>query len=138
MRWIVPPIISAVIFGILDFLWLGRVGRPLYDDRIGHLLAAEFNMAAAIAFYILYVLGITYFVTIPALQAGSLGRAVFGGAFLGLLAYGSWNLVNLSVVDGFPASILPIDMTWGTVATGTTAALTYFICRRLPVTDPSS
>ncbi|MCA1780937.1 MAG: DUF2177 family protein [Dermatophilaceae bacterium] len=136
MRWIAPAVVTAVVFGLLDALWLGRIGRPLYDDRIGDLLAPRFNMTAALLFYTIYVLGITYFVTVPALDEGSLGKAAFGGAFFGLVAYATWNLTNLAVLRDYPSSIVPIDMTWGTVATGVTAVVTYLVCSRLPWWGP--
>ncbi len=136
MRWIAPAVVTAVVFGILDAIWLGRVGRPLYDERLGELLAPRFNMGAALLFYAIYVLGITYFVTVPALDEGSFVKAALGGAFFGLVAYATWNLTNLAVLRGYPGSIVPIDMAWGTIATGATAALTYLIVRALPLTWP--
>lgn len=138
MRWIVPLVVTAVVFGTLDLLWLGWLGRPLYDERLGHLMAPTFDMTAAFAFYALYVAGVTYFVTVPALTEGSLTKAALSGAFLGLLAYGTWNLVNLSVVKDFPASIAPIDMAWGTIATAATAVVTYLVCRALPFYDTAA
>jgi uncharacterized membrane protein len=133
MRWIAPAVVTAVVFGLLDALWLGRVGRALYDDRLGHLLAPTFTMPAALLFYAIYVLGITYFVSVPALDEGSLPRAALGGAFFGLVAYATWNLTNLAVLRDYPSSIVPIDMAWGTLATGTTAAVTHLVCRGLEV-----
>lgn len=133
MRWIASALLTAVVFGLLDALWLGRIGRSLYDERLGGLLAPAFNMTAALLFYAIYVLGITYFVTVPALDAGSLPKAAVGGAFFGLVAYATWNLTNLAVLRDYPASIVPIDMAWGTAATAVTAAVTYLVVRALPL-----
>ena len=132
MQWIASYLIAAVVFGVLDFLWLGKVGRGIYQEHIGHLLAPKPNMAAAIIFYAIYLVGITYFATIPALDAGSLGKAAISGALLGFVGYATWNLTNLSVLKDYPSSIVPIDMAWGTVATGLTAAITYAVVRALP------
>jgi uncharacterized membrane protein len=132
MRWIAAYAVAAVVFGLLDFLWLGKVGRPLYDARIGHLLAERPNLAAALAFYALYLVGLTYFVLVPALESGSLGRAALSGFLFGLVAYATWNLTNLSVVKDFPASIVPIDMAWGSLATMATSIVTFVIVRWLP------
>jgi uncharacterized membrane protein len=133
MRWIASALVTAAVFGLLDALWLGRIGRSLYDERLGALLAPAFNMTAALLFYAIYVLGITYFVTVPALDAGSLLKAAVGGAFFGLVAYATWNLTNLAVLRDYPASIVPIDMAWGTAATAVTAAVTYLVVRALPL-----
>lgn len=132
MRWVSAAVVTAVLFGILDALWLGRVGRSLYTDRLGELLAPRVDLSAAILFYAIYVVGITYFVTVPALERNSVSSAAVGGAMLGLVAYATWNLTNLAVLRGYPASIVPIDMAWGIAATAVTAVLTVLVVRVLP------
>nr|MBP8882476.1 DUF2177 family protein [Dermatophilaceae bacterium] len=63
------------------------------------------------------------------------GKAALNGALLGFLAYATWNLTNLSVLKDFSASIVPIDMAWGTIATMVTSAVTFLIVRVLPWTN---
>lgn len=132
MRSVAAYVVAAVVFGILDAIWLGSIGRPLYDERLGSLLADSPNMVAAIAFYAIYLVGITYFVTGPALAAGSIGKAAVGGALLGFVAYATWDLTNLAVITAFPASIVPIDMAWGTFATCVTSVVTVLVVRATP------
>lgn len=132
MKWIAAIVIAAAVFGVLDFLWLGKVGRPLYDARIGELLAPRPNLGAAILFYAIYILGITWFVTVPAIDAGSVGKAALSGFLFGLVAYATWNLTNLSVLKDFNASIVPIDMAWGSIATMVTSVVTVLAVRALP------
>lgn len=132
MSWIGQYLVAAVIFGVLDGLWLGSIGRPLYDARLGELLADKPNMLAAIAFYAIYIGGLTYFVTHPAISEGSWTKAVVAGAVLGFVAYATWDLTNLAVLEGFPASIVAIDMAWGTVLTSGTAVATYVVSRAIP------
>lgn len=132
MTWIGQYLVAAVVFGVLDALWLGWIGYPLYEERLGDLLADQPNLGAALAFYALYLVGITYFVTRPALAAGSWVSALGGGALLGLVAYATWNLTNLAVLRDFPASLVAIDLLWGTAATATTAVVTHLVCRRVP------
>lgn len=125
-------VVSAVVFGILDAIWLGRIGRPLYDARMGSFLAERPNMVAAVAFYAIYIGGITYFVTHPAVAEGSWTKALIAGAALGFVAYATWDLTNLAVLKDFPASIVPIDMAWGTIATAATSVITYAVSRAVP------
>ena len=68
----------------------------------------------------------------PALESGSSGKAALGGFLFGLVAYATWNLTNLAVLKGFPASIVPIDMAWGSLATMATSVLTVLLVRALP------
>lgn len=42
-RWIGQYAVAAVICGVLDGLWLGWIGKPLYDAQLGHLLAERPN-----------------------------------------------------------------------------------------------
>lgn len=135
MKWIAAYVVAGIVFGVLDFLWLGKVGRPLYDERLGSWLAPKPNMTAALLFYALYLVGITYFVLVPALDSGSLGKAALSGFLFGLVAYATWNLTNLSVLKDFPASIVPIDMAWGAIATMVTSIVTVLVVRALPFVD---
>jgi len=124
--------VAAAVFGVLDFVWLGTVARPLYDSQMGDLLAVKPNVAAALAFYVIYVFGITWFATRPALAEESSRRALISGGVLGFVAYATWDLTSLAVIEGFPASIVAVDMAWGTVATALTAVATYAVCRKVP------
>lgn len=133
MMWTAAYGVAAVVFGVLDFVWLGKVGKGFYDDRMGHLLADSPNMGAAVVFYGIYLVGLTYFATGPALREGSLTKAAIAGALLGFVAYATWNLTNLAVLKDYPSSIVPIDMAWGTLATMVTSVVTYLIVKALPV-----
>ena len=124
--------VTAAAFGILDGLWLGIVARPLYDAQLGDLLAVQPNVLAAAAFYLIYVAGITFFATRPALAAESSRRALVSGGVLGFVAYATWDLTSLAVIEGFPASIVVIDMAWGALATALAAVVAYAVCRRVP------
>ena len=124
--------VAAAAFGVLDGLWLGIVARPLYDSQMGDLLAEKPNVVAAAAFYVIYVFGITWFATRPALAEESSRHALVAGGVLGFVAYATWDLTSLAVIEGFPASIVAVDMAWGTLATALTAFVTYAVCRRVP------
>lgn len=130
-RWAAAYLVAAVIFGILDFLWLTVVTTSLYRDQLGPLMAAEPNLAAALAFYVIYLIGVTHFVTVPALERRSLRVSLVNGAVLGLVAYGTWDLTNLAVLQGFPGSIVVIDLLWGTLVTAGAGSATYAVLSRL-------
>lgn len=132
MKWISAYVVAGLVFGLLDFLWLGKIGRPLYEARMGQFLADRPNMGAALLFYAIYLVGITWFVVVPALDKDSLGAAAIGGFLLGLVAYATWNLTNLAVLKDYPSSIVPIDMAWGSLATMATSVLTVLLVRALP------
>lgn len=130
-QWIILWIAAAVLFLLIDMVWLLWLGRSFYVSEIGDLLRQPPNMGAAGAFYILYVTGLMVMVVWPAVQGGSVGQAVLYGAILGLIAYGTYDLTNLAVMKGFTTKIAVIDMIWGTVLTGAISGITAMIGLRL-------
>ena len=130
--WLTQYAVAASVFCVLDVIWIGTVAERLYDDRLGPLLADQPRVGAAVAFYALFVAGLVYFVVHPAVSAGSGRRALFAGAFFGLVTYATWDLTNLAVLRDFPASIVPIDLAWGTFLAAAVSGVTYVVCRRLP------
>ncbi|MGB3828649.1 MAG: DUF2177 family protein [Ornithinimicrobium sp.] len=136
--WIGHYLVTAVIFAALDFVWLTIIALPLYEAELGDLLAERPNMLAAVAFYAIYVGGITYFAATPAILDRSARRALVPGAVLGFVAYATWDLTNLAVLEGFPASVVAADLAWGTVITASTAGLTYAVCVRIPALRPAT
>lgn len=122
-QWIILWIAAAVLFLIIDLVWLLWLGRSFYVSEIGDLLRQPPNLGAAGAFYVLYVTGLMIMVIWPAVQAQSVPQAVLFGALLGLVAYGTYDLTNLAVMKGFTTKIAIIDMLWGTVLTSAVAGL---------------
>jgi len=129
MRWVMQYAVAAVVFCVVDGVWLGVVAQPLYEDRLGELLAPEPNLAAAVAFYALFVAGLVFFVVDPALRAGSVTRALATGGFFGLVTYATWDLTNLAVLRDFPLALVPVDLAWGTVLSATVAGVSCAVLR---------
>lgn len=132
MKAFLIPYLSALgVFLAIDAVWLGVVAGPHYRSQIGHLLKPEFDLAVAAGFYAFYAAGIVVFAVQPALASGSVWTAIGYGAFLGALAYGTYDLTNLATLQGYPASLAFLDLAWGTVLTATTAGAATLIARRL-------
>ena len=74
MKWISAYVVAGLVFGALDLLWLGKVGRPLYDARLGDLLAPRPNVPAALLFYAIYLFGLTWFVLVGFVGQGRARR----------------------------------------------------------------
>ncbi|WP_421694574.1 DUF2177 family protein [Aestuariivirga sp.] len=130
-QWIILWIAAAVLFLVIDMIWLLWLGRSFYVSEIGDLLRQPPNFGAAGAFYALYVTGLMIMVIWPAVHAQSVTQGLLYGALLGLIAYGTYDLTNLSVMKGFTTKIALIDLAWGTVLTGSVAALTVLVGTRL-------
>ena len=113
--------LSLVILLVIDLFWLLGPGRSFYVSEIGGLLRSQPQLGASIAFYLLYAAGLTYFGVMPSLKGSSAVLALGQGALFGLMAYSTYDLTNLAVLNGFTLRIALIDMAWGTVLSGVTA-----------------
>jgi uncharacterized membrane protein len=82
------------------------------------------NVPAALAFYLLYSVGVVILVILPAYETQSVVKALLYGLLFGLVAYGTYDLTNLAVMKGFTTKIALIDLVWGGVITGFTSAVT--------------
>lgn len=91
----------------------------------------EVNWIAAIIFYLLFNIGMIYFVINPALQAKKWRKALFTGLFFGLITYSTYDLTNLATLTNWPILITIVDITWGTILGGMTAWISYFFIGKL-------
>jgi uncharacterized membrane protein len=122
-------IITLVVFLAIDMVWLLVIAKSLYAQHLGYLMAPKANLLAAFLFYLLFVLGLMYFVLNPALLGGSWKTALFSGLFFGLVTYATYDLTNLATIKDWPILITGIDLVWGSVVSGLTSVLSYWIIR---------
>jgi uncharacterized membrane protein len=118
-------LIALPTFLVIDLIWLGVVARSFYQNQMGHLMRTDVNWAAAIVFYLVFVLGIVVLVVWPALERQSLLRALLLGGLLGLVTYSAYDLTNLAVMKGFPTVVALVDIAWGAVLCASVSAITY-------------
>ena len=121
--------ITLGIFLVIDLVWLTVIARKLYADKLGYLMAPKANLAAALLFYAIFIVGLMVFVLNPALLAGSWQKALGLGLFFGLVTYATYDLTNLATIKDWPILITVIDLLWGSVVSGATAILSYFVIR---------
>lgn len=121
--------VTALVMLPIDAVWLTLMAQPFYRVHIGHLLAPDFFLGPAIAFYLLYVTGI---VLLAQRDSATWREAALRGAILGLVAYGTYDLTNEATLQGWPTIVTIVDLIWGTLLTGTTAGLGFLLASRLP------
>ena len=117
--------VALASFLVIDLIWLGVVARSFYQDQMGHLMRANVNWAAAVAFYLVFVAGIVVLAVRPAIERQSLAQAIILGALLGLVTYAAYDLTNLATLEGFPLTVALVDLVWGTVLCASVSAITY-------------
>jgi uncharacterized membrane protein len=106
--------VTLAAFLAIDAVWLALVARTFYRRHLDWLMAASPNWIAALAFYLLFVVGVLVFVVIPGVEDGSLRTTLLKGALFGLIAYGTYDLTNQATVKNWPLTITAVDMVWGT------------------------
>ncbi len=122
MTWLKLYGLTAGVFFAIDLVWLGVVASSFYQRHIGHLMRADVLWVPALVFYSIYIVGILVFAVAPGLEAGSLGRTVALGAFLGFFAYATFDLTSMALFKDFPGIVVAVDLLWGTCLTATVAA----------------
>ena len=130
MTAIVAYIATLIVFVVVDIFWLGYVANTYYRSQIGHLLAENFNLPAVFAFYLVYTVGIVYFCVLPALATGGTAKALMLGAMFGFFCYATYDLTNLATLKNWSLPMSLVDMAWGAVLTGISAAVGAFFAGR--------
>lgn len=105
----------------IDMLWLRVIAVQWYADGMGPLLTDQPNLIAAAAFYLLFPLGLLIFAVLPGESSSVLKVAVMGGLF-GFFAYATYDLTALAVIKNWPVGLTLLDMAWGTLVSGVSAA----------------
>ena len=132
-------VVTALVFGLLDAVWLRNAGPLLYRPALGELLADKFRLAPAITFYVIYIAGLTGFAVVPGLLSSPMSGAytlagvpgsILLGSILGLLCYATYDLTNQATMKVWPSHVTLIDMAWGAVASGFAAGVGTFVATR--------
>lgn len=103
--------VTAAVFLILDAIMLTFVMKPLFTRHIGPLLAEPIRIAPAAAFYLAYVAGLIYLVSLPAIRSGA--PVILPALIIGLMAYGTYEFTSWTVMKDWHWQMVVTDVTWG-------------------------
>ena len=115
--------LAFLIFAAIDATWLSSVGAKLYRETLGDILDPNIRFGPAIAFYLLYPIGLVIFAVHPALKTGSPGSAIVSGALFGFFAYATYDLSNFATLRNWTLGITLIDLAYGAIASAIVAGL---------------
>ncbi len=122
---------TAIVFFGLDFFGLQYLVKPVFMRHVEPILLDGFRLVPAAVFYLFYVAGVLWFVSLPALREGGTGQAFIGGALLGAMAYGTYEFTNYATLRDWHWQMVATDLIWGTVLTGIAAAAGVAITKAL-------
>ena len=126
---VLASLFTSIIFLIIDVIWLSITVKLLYRPAIGNLLNDKPVLWAAALFYIIYVLGLAVIIIRPAIVNNSSIQALWMGFIFGLVAYGTYNLTNMSVIKNWSTNIVWIDMLWGGSLSGFSSMMGVFLVK---------
>jgi uncharacterized membrane protein len=122
--------ITLAVFFLIDMLWLAVVAKELYRKELGFLMSDKSNLVAAVIFYLVFILGLIFFVINPALNKESWKYALLAGMLFGFITYSTYDLTNLATIKNWPLKITVIDLIWGSSLGGVVSTISFFILKK--------
>lgn len=119
MQLVTLYISTAAIFLVIDAIMLRLYMAPLFERYIGPMMLENIRLAPAALFYMAYVAGLLYLVSVPALKSGA--PILIPAAILGFMAYGTFEFTNYAILKGWNLRMVVTDVAWGTVLTAVSA-----------------
>jgi len=135
LKYIITYLGTGVTFATLDAVYLTIAGSHVDRPTLDYALAETPKLPAAIAFYLMYILGVLVLGILPNKDAG-LGKTARTGALLGAFAYATYDLTNQATLKIWATRITLIDITWGTFLTCVGASVGYLTWRWAAKTFP--
>ena len=120
--------IALVFFFIIDVFWIYFVATPMYKQEVSSLM--ELKIPPALLFYVIFLLGLIFFVVNPN-QDNTLLSVFLIGAFYGLVTYGTYDLTVYASMNIFSLKLVVADILWGMILSGAVSTLTVFTINKL-------
>lgn len=127
MIWLAYFAVTFVVFMGIDLIWLGFVAKNIYSKYLGYLMAPQVNWLAAMVFYVIFIIGVLYFVIAPSLVDRDFTQLVIRAMLFGFITYATYDLTNLATVRDWPITITIIDLIWGTTLSTSVSVISYLI-----------
>lgn len=121
-QFFVSYLSTALVFLVLDAIWLTVMADRLYRPALGSMMLEKFAPAPAVMFYLIYMTGVVIFAVAPSLVSGRWTTALSLGALLGLMAYATYDLTNQATLKNWSWTVTIADLCWGTFVTAGSAA----------------
>lgn len=124
-------LIALVVFLIVDAIWLSTIANKFYAQHLGYIMKTKPNYIAALIFYLLFIVGLVYFVILPGINDGNIWKVVLSGFLFGLMTYATYDLTNLATIKDWPLTVTIVDLIWGSSLSIVVSVATYYIYNAL-------
>ncbi len=116
-----------IVFLLIDIIWLAKIAPSFYKSHLGHLMADKVSYIPALVFYLSYIVALLVFVVNPAVESQSILKALYLGALIGFVMYGTYDLTNMATLRDWPLVVTIADLVWGTFITSITSVISTFL-----------
>ena len=131
-KYLLTYLATLLALCVLDVFYLGGFAKNFFESQLGPgVLAVNPVLSAAAMFYLMYAVGVVYFIAVPNGANRNLLRAAAMGAGFGFIAYGTYDLTNMATITGWTWQIVMIDMAWGAIATAISSVVGCFTASKL-------
>lgn len=130
-RYIIAYAATALVFLVLDGVWLGFVATDFFQSHLGYIMRDEINLGLALVFYLFYAVGIVIFGVRPALDNNRWQTALLFGGLFGFFAYATYDITNYITIEGWPGIVVLVDTSWGTGVTALSSLIGWFVTSRI-------
>lgn len=126
---------SAILFVLLDFLWLAIIASTWYRQTLGFLAELDpqgkitFNIPIGLIAQVVIALALSAVIMLALRVDNQLVVAMGWGAFIGFAIYATYDFTNLSFVKGWPLWISLLDVAWGTLQGLMAGAYVFYLNR---------
>jgi len=120
---------AIAAFIVIDGLWLAIIAKNFYTNHLGDLLRTDFLIVPGVLFYLAFTAGLVYLAVRPWQPELPLLQIAINGAIVGFLAYGTYDLTNLSTLKNWPVIVSIVDLAWGTVLSASVAVCSAIVVR---------
>lgn len=121
--------VALAVFLLADVAWISLIARDFYRKHLGSIISPRVRWAAAVMFYLVYIVGLLVFVIRPAIVGGAPLDALLYGALFGLISYATYDLSNLATIKEWPLIVTIVDLAWGVLLGGAVSFLSFCLGR---------
>jgi len=130
MKYAAAYATTLVVMLLVDLPWITVIAKSMYREGIGHLMAENANLPAAVAFYLIYVFGLIWFGLAPHAMDPGVWRVAGSAALFGFVAYATYDLTNLATLRDWPLGLTLADLAWGPFVSAVSTAAGKFVFDR--------
>ena len=121
---------ASLVFLIIDLLWLSFSVKNFYKPNLIDIPTNDKPILwAGVVFYLMYVVGLTLIIILPALNNESIFQALWTGIIFGIVAYGTYNLTNMAFIKNWSVLVVIVDTFWGGFVSGITAYVSFYLTK---------